>query len=180
MKNLEEWAEYYYKMGIYIYPSYLDFDWKDTSAWSSFSQSIEDVRNYQWKLCDSFSGLSGQQGIRVLRLNISKESPLYRSYCIDKIFTLLNLERYPWVIDTQDALEIIINCHSFFDMKVFNDFKDFLLIFKGYFTLPFTGSKDTFYFNGVPTIKPAIVTQDSLASAIEVLKKDNHFIKREY
>lgn len=178
MISLQDWAEYYFKMGIYVNPPCLNINYSDRDAWSIFKQTLEDVKSYDWQTIEGFYGVSGKQGIRVLRLNIGKDRPLYRSYCIKKIFVLLNLERYPWVIDTQNALEIVINCESFFDAFTFDTFEDLLLIYKGNFTLPYTANDAVFYFNGVPTIKPTVIARSSLANVIEVLKKDTHFNKR--
>lgn len=178
MKTLQEWAEYYCEMGIYIYPSYLQFDWSKPEIWKTFKQTINDVRNYNWKISNDLAGLSGKQGIRVLRLNIDKEESLYRNYCINKIFAILNLERYPWVIDTQDAVEIIINSPSFINSFKYDSFKDFLLIYKGFFELPVLNNGVSFYFNGIPTIKPAVISEKSLISCFDILMQDSHFIKR--
>lgn len=178
MRTLRDWAEYYYEMGILVYPfPSQHYPWDSVEEWATFNQTLQIVRNYKWELFESLMGVSGKNGIRVLRLNINKEDAEYRSYCIDRIFSLLKLERYPWVIDTKDALEIIINCQSFFPPETFFGFRDMVLIYKGNFPLPCTGEEASFYFNGIPTIKPAVITQKALADCIEVLKGDVKFIK---
>lgn len=131
MISLQDWAEYYFKMGIYVNTPCLNINYSDMDAWSIFKQTLEDVKSYDWLTCKGFYGVSGKQGIRVLRLNIGKDVPLYRNYCVNKIFALLNLERYPWIIDTSDAMEIIINCQSFFNPNTFDFFEDMLLNLQG-------------------------------------------------
>lgn len=137
MISLQKGAEYYFKEDLCQSPC-LNINYLDLDAWRLFKLTLDDVKNYDWQTCNGFYDVSSKQRIRVLRLNINKGNLLYRSHCVNKIFALLNLDRYTWVIDTQDTLEIVINCRSFFDPFAFDTFENILLIYKGNFTLPFT------------------------------------------
>lgn len=175
MKTLQDWAEFYYRNGIYVYPPSGYFD---LSKWSTFKETLKDAMSYDWHKYSSIYGMAGKRGIRLLRFNFKEKDELYKKCYIKKVLALLNLDRYPWVIDTGDGIEILINCPSFVDCGMWDKFEDFTVIYKSFFALPALTTKPSFYFHGIPTIKPAYIKEKSLINCINVLNDDTTFLNR--
>lgn len=168
MKSLQDWAEYYYSKGIYVWmPGGRPFDW---SEWrSSYRQSLADVKAYNWKIAHDVYGVAGKRGIRVLSIKTNNADENTRDVFVKKVLELLNLDKYPWVISDTDSFSVIFDC-IVTGNKIEDIFGNVSILYEGVFALPSSNSSVKFYFNGIPTIKPIQIRNKTLENCVEVLK----------
>lgn len=168
MKDLQEWAEYYYSKGFYVWmPDDRPFNWNEWR--SSYKQTLADVKTYNWKIGHQVCGVAGKKGIKVLSLKVENLNNTSKNILVKKVLGLLDLDNYPWVTFDSKTISIIVDCVDT-GSKTLEDFTGFSVLYEGVFTLPTSYSTEKFYFNGIPIERPRQVRKVTFDNCIEVLK----------
>lgn len=176
MKNLRDWAKYYYNKGIVIWlPEYYSsISWQ---ALKKHKQTLSEIDNYSWFKSNHVSGVAGKKGIIAISLSIKGKDFLYKKNFVNKVLSLLNLNNYPWIFNNKNEITVIINCPV--EKKVTEErYDNFSILYEGIFQMPSNIVNEKFFYNGIPVIKPAYIKESLLENCIKVLKDSTYFINK--
>lgn len=166
MKNLQDWAEYYYHKGIFSYPSNNHFDFRN---WNNKEKAEATFASRNWK-GNYLSGVLGQKGKRAIKINIQGLDDYAIKVLLELILKkLFDSIIYPWVIKEINWIYIIVeskditNCNNY-------TFSGVILLWQGHFPLPTSVSTINFYFKGIPTTSPQHISNEKLFESIDLIK----------
>lgn len=174
-KNIQDWAEHYYNLGIYVFPVGTPFNW--AKDWRHRKQTIEEVRQYSWT-SQGVKGVAGGVGIRVLVFNVENTTDTQKTDLINKVLKMLNLNRYPWVIERSNRILIPIYSGIGNGSMSREDFGGAYIYWEHDFTLPTPDSVSRFFFRGMPLIRPKAVNKDILLNCAKAIGEEIGASKR--
>ena len=170
MDTLQEWADYYQKMGIFTFPSNQEFNWND---WRSISEAQKTYQTVFWSKASGMVGVAGIKGLRVLHIkNLKDKDVLYKKQLIQKMLGLLGLQRYPWVFYSSDSVSILIETPDDQGSKKSKKEENIELLWQNKFYIPCKDSTISFYYNALPLDKPAHISSELLIICYNVLKEE--------
>lgn len=118
---------------------------------------------WDWNCATGINLIVGKRGIRVMELHDRNR--------LEEALSALGLpEDYPWIIDSVGSIAIVVDTPNV-SPKVFGmtnrGYEKVLLLWEGYYALPFTGIERYFYRNRFPTEHPKQVLDDVFINCIE-------------
>lgn len=167
MTTISEWAEYYKKMRVWVFP-YMSQEmqwkfWKNKHDMDYWNLS----KTWAWNDDTGLKLVVGKKGIRVIEL--------HNRDLLDKALSLLGLpEDYPWIIVSCLGYGIVVdtpNVSSCVFGMTNRGYKDVLLLWEGYYVLPTTGIPRYFYKNRMPSEHPTQVTDEVFVDCVDILRK---------
>lgn len=166
MQTLQEWANYYQRMKVWVFPFSLEEVawkfWKDKKD----ADYLALFKTWDW---DGESGLKlvvGKKGIRMIELSDREQ--------LSEVLSLLELpDDYPWIIDSVQGLGIVVDTpsatHSVFGLG--NKSNSYCrLLWEGYYVLPSIHVSQYFYKNRMPTDHPSQVLDSLFVNCLNYLK----------
>ena len=169
MNTLQEWADYYLKMGIYTFPSNQEFNWND---WRNLPEAQKTYQSVYWSKASGMVGVAGIKGIRILHIkSIKGRDNIYKQQLVQKILDLLELQRYPWVFYPSDSISILVETPDDQGNKQSDKEENIELLWQDKFYIPYKDSMTSCYYNALPLIKPAHISSELLISCFNILKE---------
>ena len=172
MNSIQEWADCYKGLKIWVYPykDYSDqFHWLD---WRNLKDSEYESETFDWSSANGINVIAGKKGIMVLRFR-KDNSPQYTTNSILKILSILELQQdYEWVIEGNTFFAIIIDVCNMPMGKIQKDFKDFQIIYEDSFILP-PGIEhyESYFRNGLPKSHPTQFHWNVLFGKLQEINK---------
>lgn len=172
MRNLKEWAEYYYDKYIAVYPSNAD----RTNLRYPARQPLHVVQSFNWAESEWIVGLAGVSNVTVIRFNFTEQGSDYIFKVVTMFLYHLGLHGYPWVLCQKDTVSIVIQCRHPKDHYSREGWNPISILWQGSFELPYdTNTKHSdvrFYFDALPNSKPRMVAYKDLMNSINQLIED--------
>ena len=173
MYTLREWAEYYQRMGIWVYPyNHPEFSKMELKKINKDTYP-EMAKIFNWEEATGIKAVVGKKGIRVLILKdfIDKEQS-YKDNMLGDVIEHLGLPSdYPWIINSEDTLGILLDTTELLkERRDYISYKWGTLLVEGYYILPPFNNTIVFYKDYVPQAHPhPQVRQDQLSGCIKHL-----------
>lgn len=150
MISLQDAAEYYEALGLWVVPNDVTDTFQDTID----AYHVQDISRYDWANSTSIKCVLAQKEVRAVVLHKFREkSERYNYQYLKRVLYKLGLKRYPWVIRTPDKFIIVVQSDNKPGQENIYT-RPISLFLKGYLYLPFEDSSNQFYYNGIPTISP--------------------------
>jgi hypothetical protein len=176
MKTLQEWAEYYKKLGVWVYP-YKDyseqFQWLH---WRNMKDSDydEEFNTYDWSLAEGINLVTGKKGILVLSF-AKDENIKYATNSLLKFLSLLGLsQNYDWVIEGDTYFSIVLDVHTMPMGRINKKYKDFVIRYEDSYILPPVDNitnHESHFRNGYPISRPQQLSWTYLSKSIGEIEK---------
>lgn len=170
MNTLRKWAEFYYNMGLSIYPSNAV-----RSRLPCYYFPVKKmIDSFDWEGSEWIGGIAGADKLIVVTFSFNFEEVNfdYVFTVVTRFLYLVGIYNYPWVIWQGNQISILIHCH-FQNNQGRQDFGAFTIIWTGFYRLPFKverlSTTTRFYFGCIPTEHLKIIKNDVLWSALENL-----------
>ena len=111
MNTLQEWAEFYKELRVWVYPFndyYESFEWKHWR--NTEEQGYEDeFKTYNWNAAKGINIVTGKKGVIVLRFP-KDEDIRYANNSLSNVLSVLGLPHdYDWVIESETTLSVLID-----------------------------------------------------------------------
>lgn len=170
MDTLQEWADYYLKMGIYTFPSNQEFNWND---WRNLPEAQKTYQSVYWSKAFGMVGIAGIKGIRVLHIkDLNDKDELYKYQLVQKILCLLGLKRYPWIFYSSDSISLLVETSDDQGNKQSDKEDNIELLWQDKFYIPCKNYMTSFYYNALPMTKPAHISSELLITCYNILKEE--------
>lgn len=167
MDTLREWAEYYKKMGIWVFPfNRVSFSWDDWRL-KKASEYEQDFRRYEWDKAKKILMVAGgTKRKRILVINdLKANNHSYNYQLLKHVLEELCLPQdYPWVIWNKNFMGVIVDTNG--DIPGMNSnkvgTKRVRLIWEKSFTVPYPGSTAEFWYGQRPDTEPQQIDSNVL------------------
>ena len=171
MNNLQEWAQWYQHMQIWVYPYNQDKKMDDWGYWREIKEdSTYTNLSSKWNWNDTGIKLVvGKKGIRCLLLKryYSRD----KDKIISKILEYLNLPSdYSWITENDGCMCIIVDTPNISPKTkgLSNiEFNELKLLWQGGIIMPPSNGVVRFYKNRSPKVHPTQISDDILLDSIE-------------
>ena len=176
MNSLQEWAEYYRQMRLWVFP----YNIGDTSMaywkyWRDIKepQYLDQYESYNWDNADGLKVVVGKKGIRILILN-SIENEKSKMECLHRALAILKLPAdYSWIIEIGNRYAIIVDTPSDIMGMGNRTYAECLLLWEGSFVMPSSSNDRLFYKNRLPENHPMQIKNESLFACIRNLRNSH-------
>jgi hypothetical protein len=164
-ETLYDWAEYYNSKAITVFPSNvlwteLNYPWK---------QQLQDIKGFDWEDSQWIRGIAGVAKVTLLRFNFAEKDYDLRFKILTRCMSLLGVYHYPWILEENDTISIIVFCHSK-ERFYIEGFNSISILWDKTYTLPFeTKNKQSdakFFFNAIPMVTPSRIEGHCLKQVI--------------
>lgn len=174
LKSLNERAEFYKSLNIWVYP-YKDYsdqfhwlDWRNLNdtEYATLSESFD------WTSANGINVVAGKKGIMVLMFR-KDNSTQYTTNSIKRILSILELQQdYKWLIEGDTSFSIVIDVCNMPMGKIQKKYKDFLIIYEDSFILP-PGIEhyESYFRNGLPKSHPTQIHWNVLYNKLQEIDK---------
>ena len=170
--DLQQLAELYFNRKLYVYPFRCGScvpEWR--KEWNGHTQTLEEVKLYNWKDAGSIYAVAGKKGIRVIDIRLEKTK--YKKWFIERALEMLNLPiDYDWITVRGNEYSIIIETAD--DRKGdLNRTCEFTrLYWQDYFLLPTGNPNFHFLGNFIPKQRPTHIENEHLFSCLETIEEE--------
>lgn len=170
--DLQQIAEFYYNRKLYVYPFHCGScvpEWR--KEWNGHTQTLEEVKQYNWKDADSIYAVAGKKGIRVIDIRLEKTK--YKKWFIERALEMLNLPKnYDWITVRANTYSIIIETADNRKGDLNRTCEFTRLYWQDYFLLPTENPIFHFLGNVIPKQRPIHIENEYLFSCLETLEDE--------
>lgn len=182
MESIREWAEYYKKLKVWVYPEpQFEYEFQE---WNGKKDIDYQQVFTQWDLNSSI-GLRlmvGRKGVRVVEM-VRDVSDNTTDKHLHSILNCLGLpDDYPWIIESHDRLGVIVNTPGVSSRTVGRSngcFGRDILIWRGSYVLPSMDKTICFYKDRLPKVPPTQISDDVLLDYVENVQKEVEKVAQE-
>lgn len=170
METMQEWASYYQKLRVWVYPGYLPFKWLD---WRKLNDKVylEKAQTYDWNRTKYMMLVVGKKGTRAIKINWSYKSAL------SNVLTILGLPLdYLWIINNTDYY-IIVDSPNLLLGGIKAKTDKFEVIWEAGIQIPSDTSSCLCFLDTVPDKHPNVVSNDTIKECISKLSKESFWKK---
>lgn len=170
MKTIQDWAETYIKLRIWICPykeKYGSFykEWKLVKTDDDYQSFFNHVN---WNDEEGIELITGKKGSMVISFRKDEESN-YSKQSLLKVLSILGLPKdYDWVIESDYSYGIVLDVHSLPFGKITKDYRDFHLYWEDYYPLPpGTNNYNNWFTNGLPRKHPEAMAWNEFVKKLQ-------------
>lgn len=176
MNTLQQWAEFYKGLRIWIYPyhdSFEQFEWRHWRNMDRLDYEKE-FKTYDWNAANGINFIAGKKGIMGIRFP-KDEDVRYAMNSLLKVLSILGLPQdYDWVIESETAFSIFIDVCNMPIGRIQKKHKDFELIYEEAFILPpGINHYECFFKNGFPKMYPSQIPWNILTEKFLEIEKQS-------
>lgn len=174
MRTIQEWAEYYKNLRVWISPC-MDVHANFYREW----KPIKNDNDYKiffgqtaWKTKDGIELITGKKGSMVVSFRKDEESN-YSKQSLFKVLSILGLPKgYEWVVESDYSYGIVLDVHSLPSGKITKDYRDFHLYWEDFYPLPPGTSEYKYWFtHGLPRQHPESMAWNVFVEKLQEIDK---------
>lgn len=174
MKTLQQWAEIYKKLRIWIRPYKERYDsfykeWKPIKTEDEYQDFFDQI---DWNVEKGIELIAGKKGGIVICFHKDEESN-YSKQSLLKVLSILGLPNdYDWVIESDYIFGIVLDVHSLPSGRINKNYRDFRLYWEDFYPLPPGTSECKYWFTyGLPRQHPESMAWNVFVEKLQEIDK---------